>query len=418
MRIDGACPRTLVLVACLGAGAAQAGMAPWSVGAGLTVGRDSNLFRAPAGEEVETGYHTAWLSGGFDQTFSRQRLEAEARVRNNRYDERPDLDNTGYELQLGWRGATAGEISWNLGVDASRKPASYGTVLEADRRVPNLESTRQVVAGVQLGQAAQWAAGASLVHRRIDYSAEAYAADRHRTDSFALSATWHPLGPVSLSVGPRFTRGHYAQARRNPDGSFDADGFDRHDLDLALNWAASGASTLSARLSVTRQRYTLLTDRDLEGATGQIAWRWLATGKTTFNAALSRDTGSETSFFTLPSVDDVLQGSGDNSQLTSALTLGVDHALTAKTRLSLSGRYLARQLAASSLLDVGGVPVDLGSASGRDRSGQLTAGLRYAPTRTTTITCDWTHARRAADTTLSSPYRATSVSCSAQLSLR
>lgn len=407
-----------MLAICLSAGAAHSGMAPWSLGAGLTVGRDSNLFRAPAGEAVETGYHSGWLSGGFDQTISRQRLQAEVRVRSNRYDERPDLDSTGYELQFGWRGATAGEISWNLGYDATRKPGSYATVLEADRRVANLESTRQVVAGVQLGGAAQWAVGASVVHRRVDYSAEAYAADRYATDSLALTATRHPLGPVSLSIGPRFTRGHYAQARRNSDGSFDADAFDRHDLDLALNWAASGASTISARLSGTRQRYTLLTDRDFDGATGQIAWRWQATGKTTFNAALSRDTGSETSFFTLPAVDEALQGSSDNSQLTSTLTLGVDHAVTAKTRLSLGGRYLARRLSASSLLDAGGVPVDLGSASGRDRSGQVTAGVRFAPTRTTTIACDWTHARRGADTTLSAPYRATSVSCSAQLLLR
>lgn len=415
MRIErAACACTALLLAA----AAQAQSSPWSLTAGVTFGHEDNLFRAPAGEEIGATWRSVSLAGSLDETLGRQRVQAEVSVRDNRYGDREDLDNTGYGLQLGWNGATAGNISWRLSAGTDRRLASYATVLTAQRRVANLETTRQAVASAQLGLAAQWVAGLTLSHRRLDYSAEAYATDRYELDSVALSATWQPLGPLSASIGPRFTRGRYPQARQAEDGSFQADGFDRHDLDLALNWAASGASTLSARLSVTRQRYTLLSDRDIDGATGLLSWRWQPTGKTNFSAALSRDTGSETSFFDTALLGEVLRGTGDNSTLTTALVLGAEYAASAKLRVALGARYLQRDLAASSRLDIDGEPLDLGSAAGEDRSGQLTLGLRYAPTRNSSIGCDWAHARRAADTTLSSSYRATSVSCSAQLSLR
>lgn len=404
--------------ACLAglAGAAHAETRPYSIGAGLSAGADDNVFRAPAGQEVSDRYVVASLFAGVDQLVGRQRLQANATLRHSRFQERKDLDNTGYGVQLGWNGATAGEVSWNLSYAANRNLASYATILEPERRIANIETSQQASAGLQVGLLAQWVANTTLSHRSIDYSAAAYADDQYRLDSAGFGAQWNPLGPLSATLGPRFTRGRYPQARVAADGTAQADQFDRRDLDMSLHWAASGASTLSARLSVTRQQYELLSDRDYEGATGQVTWAWAATGKTRVNMSISRDTGSETSFFTLSFLGQPLRGTGDNSQLTTSFAGRLDHELTGKISLSLAGQYAQRRLAASSLLGDGALV--LARDSGRERVGSVSLAARFLPTRTTALGCEVAHHRRAADTALSSPYRADTLNCSAQITLR
>lgn len=398
------------------AGLAHAELSPYSLGAGLSAGTDDNVFRAPAGQEVSDRYVVGSLSASADQTIGRQRLQASATLRRSQFQERKDLDNTGYGVQLGWNGATADEVAWNLSYAANRTLASYATIVEPERRIANIETSQQASAGLQIGLLAQWLATATLSHRSIAYSAVSYADDQYRLDSVGLGAQWNPLGPLSATVGPRFTRGHYPQARTAANGTAQPDEFVRRDLDLSMNWMASGASTLSARLSITRQQYELLSDRDYEGATGQVIWAWVATGKTRLNASISRDTGSETSFFTLSFLGQPLRGTGDNSQLTTSFTGRVDHDLTGKISLSLAAHYAQRRLAASTQLGDGALV--LSSQGGRERVGSVSLAARYLPTRTTALGCEIAHHRRAADTTLSSAYRADTLSCSAQITLR
>lgn len=416
MRID-CLARGLAWVCLAGlAGTALAETSPYSFGAGLSAGTDNNVFRAPSGQEVSDRYVVASLFAGADQLIGRQRLQANATLRRSQFQQRKDLDNTGYGVQLGWNGATAGDVSWNLSYAANRNLASYATILEPERRIANIETSQQASAGVQLGLVAQWLANATLSHRSIDYSAAAYADDQYRLDSAGFGVQWNPLGPLSATAGPRFTRGRYPQASTAADGTVQPDQFDRHDFDLSLNWVASGASTLSTRMSITRQQYELLNDRDYDGATGQVTWAWTATGKTRVNASISRDTGSETSFFTLTFLGQPLRGTGDNSQLTTSFTGRLDHELTGKIALSLAAHYAQRRLSASSLLGDGSLV--LASEAGRERVGSVSVSMRFVPTRAMALACEIAHHRRAADTTLSSPYRADTLSCSAQITLR
>lgn len=393
-------------------GAAHAETSPYSIGAGIGIGRDDNLFRGPPGEEVSDRYTTVTLFGGVDEKIGRQRLQAKGSVRRSDYDERTDLDNTGYGLTLAWDGATANEITWNLAYTARRSLANYGTVLEAERRVRNIETNRHASAGVQIGLQAQWVAGLTLAHRSVDYSAAAYADDQLRVDSVAANVLWNPLGPVSLSVGPRLSRGRYPQARDLGAGVVQADEFERKDLDFGVKWVPTGASTLNARLSLTHQEFDVLGDRDFKGATGQLGWLWQATGKTKLNAVLSRDTGSETSFFTTDILGTPLRGTGDNSRVTNSLTARIDYEATAKISVALTGQYAERRLAASSRLGEG---ILFANLSGDERSGSALIAVRYEPTRNSAITCEAGHHRRATRTVLSSPYRANTLGCSAQL---
>ncbi len=397
---------------------ALAETSPWSLGVSATVTHDDNLFRAPPDLAVSDRYTTLALFGGLDETISRQHLQASAALRDNRYDTRSDLDYRGYSLQLGWNGSTAGPLSWTLSYTANRNLATFGSVLTPEQRVANIETSRQAAAGLQFGLVSQWVASLSLSHRTLDYSAAAFVRDDFDQDSVGLGLQWRPLGPLSVTFGPRATRGRLPNAKTLADGSVEADGFDRHDLGLTLDWAASGASQVGARLSHSRQRYNLLSDRDFSGATGQLTWQWQATGLTSVAATLSRDTGSETSFFTVQSLGQTLRGTGDTSQLSTNLYLGVSRLLTGKTSLDLNAQYAERHLVSSSRLDGGSGAVDLGGPAGNERSASLSLSLRHSPSRGTQLACQLGHGRRGEVPGLSLAYRYTTMACSGQLTLQ
>jgi hypothetical protein len=394
-------------------GGAWADANPYRVGAGIAFGSDDNLFRSGAGTELADHHTTLSVFGGVDQPIGRQRLQGGATLRSSHYARRQDLDHTGFELMLGWSGATQGEISWELAHETKRRLASYGTAVRDEFRVADLETSHVSTAAVQLGLDAIWVAKLTLAHREIDHSAAVYASDRVRMDSAGFGLTWNPLGPLTASAGPRFTSGRRPQVA-DAAGGTTSDDFTRQDIDFGLRWVASGASTLNARLSLTRQRDALQRSGDFDGATGQLDWQWTLTGKTRLDVALRRDTGSESSFVTAAVAGESLRGTSDTSQLTNSLTARIGYELTGKTSLLLSGSLAERQLRAATLLADG----SSGSTAGNDRSGRLALGLRYLPTRNAIVACDLGHERRATRSSLSSAYRANTVGCSAQLTLQ
>jgi len=196
--------------------AAHAEGSPYSVGAGVSYSSDSNLFRSPQGQEVSDRYGTVSLFGGVDETISRQRIRANARLRHSWYQDRDDMDHNGYNLQLAWDGATVGDFTWGLSYGANRALASYSTLVAPGLNALNLETNQQATANVQLGLQAQWVANATLSHRDVRYSAPAFAAEKLRLDSAGVGVQWNPAGPVSVSVGPRYTRGRYPRPVRWP----------------------------------------------------------------------------------------------------------------------------------------------------------------------------------------------------------
>jgi hypothetical protein len=391
---------------------------PWNVGASLAVAHDNNIFRAPAGAAVADRSSVATVLGNLDLVFGRQRLKADASLQHSRYATRDDLNHTGHALHLGWTGATGGAISWNVALGAQRRLGSYASARDEGLRVANLESSREASATLQWGWVAQGIASVSVSRRELDQSAAAYASQSYTLDSVALGLQLNPLRPLTFSVGPRLSHGRFPQAQIDAQGQPRADTFNRGDLDLQATWRATGASTLTARLSLSRQRHRLLSDRDIGGSTGSFGWQWVATGKTTFNTSLSRDTGTETSFLAEDLGDQRLTQSGDSSRLTTSLATRVDHELTGKITLGASGRYSLRQLTASSVIGLDSVTLPTDRSTANERSAVVGLNIRYRPTQQLTLRCDWSHERRGDAAPFSAAYRDHAVGCSAQFLLR
>jgi hypothetical protein len=405
----------LVLTALVAgiAGGARAQNDPYYFGLSQSLGHNSNVYRVN-NQEVPDKFATTSLNFGFDQPISRQRLFANASVRATRYEDIKILNNTGYGLSAGWDLSTIERLSGGIGVSLNRSLASYaaaGDQTPVPQTKKNEETTGSANLRVQYGLVSLLSLNASATHSEIRYSAVEYARSEVRQNAGSLGLTYRPSGLLTLGSALRVTQGEYP----NPlPGTAIKEGFDRKDVDLTANWAATGLSTLNARLSYGRTSYDTLVNRDTKGVTGSLGWNWKPTGKTSFNTSFSRDTGTETSLAALANN----QGNavGDNSVTTNTFALGANYEATAKININLGARHARRTLSNEQV--VNGVLVS--STEGRDTVTSVTLGATYALSRAWQMGCNAGQdtGKPESSTGLSTKYTTTQASCNVQLTLR
>lgn len=394
-----------VLAASAGAFAQQS---PFYVGAGLSVGRDSNVFRAPDGSAVRQGdnFSSAFALVGIDQPFGRQRFFADAKVTRTQYEDITSLNNTGHAANIGLDWAAIDKLSGTLryGNVRTRSQQNLDATVITQR---NLETAQEFLARAQYGGESVLAIEAELLHRSLDYSALAFSSQENSYDSVRAGVLYRLSGALRLGAGVRATKGEYPNAVVAGPGVFTADEFDRNDIDLTAQWVPTGASTINARLSFGKQENSAVATRDFSGATGSVAWDWQPTGKLRLNTRLSRDTGLETTFIGLTGSSRAAVA--DASRLSTTFQLGAVWEATAKIQLNADARYVRR-----SLVNTGGVTINES-----DRTSVLGIGATYKPTRTIELGCQASREQRdTSGTLLTYPYTADLAQCFAQIVLR
>jgi hypothetical protein len=385
----------LALLALTAAAVAQSEPSPYFIGATLAHARDSNIYRLPA--PIGDTYTSAGLVAGLDQPIGRQRVYANANVRNNRFNERNELDNVSYGVTAGLDWSTIERLSGNVSLAVNENLANYGATL-TQLAEKNIEKSGQFSARVQYGLASLLSLEGTVSHRRLDYSAPAFANSELTQNAVSVGLKYRPSGALTLGTALRATRGRY------PAQGAD---FDRHDVDLTSVWVATGQSTVNARLSFTKQDNSgTFTQSDFSGATGALGWTWRPTGKLNFTTSLSRDTGAESSFLQLGNGIDPIT-IGDTSRFTSTLGVTAGYEVTAKIRLGATGRYSHRDLENT-----------LAALKDTDILKSLALTASYAATRNWLLACSAGREVRRAAGLLSSPFAANTASCSAQFVLQ
>lgn len=403
-------------LALLASGAARAEPNPYYIGAVAEYGHESNVFRQSKKLAKADSYTSLGLIAGLDQPIGRQRLYASARVNSRRYQDLDVLNHVNYGITAGVDWATIERLSGNLNVslDQNLEDPAVRVQAQQDRILARREA---LSFRAQYGLVSLWSLDGTLSHRRSSFNVpdsapkatrDYYATNELTQDSVGAGVKYRPSGALTLGAGLRFTRGKYTN-----------DSFDRNDLDLTANWIATGQSTLNARLSASRVRYDGATERDVSGLTGSLGWTYRPTGKLAFNTLISRDTGAETS-----QIDGALATYyGDDSRLSTALSVSASYEATAKIRVNALGRYIRRSL------------VDYDSAraageqylSGHDRVKGLTVGVTYAVARSVQLGCNVGRESRGVSGNLSfangagqlsSAYSVDTYSCSAQFTLQ
>lgn len=410
----------IALAALLGAaGAGHAETSPYYLGVSQGVVRDSNVFRTP-GNVVSDTYSSTGLLAGVDQPFGRQRFYATGSVNYNRYNDQKQLNNTSYGLNTGLDLQTVNNLSGALSYSINQSLLNYGNASATESTGKNLEKTQQLLARASWGGVSLIGLDLTGTHRTLRYSTPGLSARPFDQDSLSLGATYRPSGLLSFGAALRATRGTYQSVTGAGVTVPDSD-FDRNDLDLTATWVPTGLSTVNARLSFGRQTYELASDRNRSNVTtGSLAWDYRPTGKLGFNLWLSRDTGTETTFFDRVAIvtGERRTSVGDNSQLTNTVSLRARYVATAKIAVSANARYARRKID-NVFTDSGFSFANQGNVTDKG----LSLSITYDVLRSMQLGCNFSRETRGTGPTstgqpVSVPYAANVVGCYGQFTLR
>lgn len=389
---------------------ALAQQSPYYIGAGLTLGHDTNVRRAPKGSTSEEPdkFWNVFALLGLDQPIGRHRLFADATIRRYEFEDLTDLNHTAYAANAGIDWSAADKVSGTLrfGSQRSRSTATIGTTVVGGKA--NLETAQDLQARVQYGGTGLLTLEGELFHRSVDFTSALFDSLENRYDAVRAGLLYRAGGALTLGIGARVTDGTYPKVVVQ-GGALGSDDFKRRDVELSARWTPTGASVVSARLSSASQENKAVTSRDFDGVTGSVAWDWQPSGRTRLNTRLSRDTGLETTFLSLGSASTT--SLGDASRLTTVLQVGATWEATGKIQVDAMARYADRSLVNTA---PGGVTIDED-----ERATTLSLGATYKPTRATQVACQVSHEKRSTSgVQLTFPYSARVLFCSGQIVLR
>jgi hypothetical protein len=397
-------PRLLAAsIALFAATGALAETSPWYVGAAQGFTHTSNVRLVPDGQAAQSStISVTTLLAGLDQPIGRQRLSGGLTLRHLGYSGASDLNNNSYDLNLGLDWATVERVSGRISAQAGRRLEQLATLDQNANLVglKNLQDTRSLNAVARLGVVTTATLEASLGWREQKLSLAGLSNQEFHSTSASVGGRYRFSG--SLTAGAALRHSEYTYPNYSPTES---DRVTRNDLDLTATWVASGASSLSGRISLGRSRHSVGNQPGFSGLTGQLGWLWKPTGKIKLDSSLQRDTGVESgvryedrNLATVSLVDD--------SRLTTSLATRASYEVTGKINATASLRLARRDLTRNSV-------------AVSDNSQGLALGLTWAPTRSVQVGCDIGRDRRkSSNAGQLQPYGVNTFGCYAQLILQ
>ncbi len=387
-------------------GVAQAEVSPYDLGASLGLTHDSNLDRSKAGVPAQPVLSDTYVSTGvrlgLDQPIGRQRLQGRFDANHNQYARHSQYDHNDYLLngRLDWTSADL----WSGNLQAESRQALDRTDVNATTTFAgrNLVRTDMLGATVRLGGPTRYTFDAGLSGTRVRYDRSTARDLRQLAGNGGV--TVRPGSGLLLRLGLRHTEADYPNFNSGA-----GDQVRRNDVDLGASVEASGASTLNARLSHTRERHSAQLGRSYTAWTGSTGWTWKPTGRLSFETSLTRDsnvgnTAFESSQFTFDTSD---------TRLRTSLALRASWELSAKILFGAGASYSHRTL--DNALTTGAATAVTSAA---DRTTAWDLNVRYLPLRNVELGCGLHRESRSvgdASVSITYAYGVTVASCSGQL---
>lgn len=348
---------------------AQSSGAPWYLGAALSQQYANNVFRENSAENSDQ-YTTLTLLGGADVRLGRQRLYANTKWMDNRYNHNEQLNNRGFDIRTGMDWSTVGDLSGNLTYLRKRYLADYNATSQiAPTTDRNIQTDQSAEATVRLGlpSTTPLALEGGYVYRTRDYSLASYVSQEYRQGASSLGLVYSPSGQWRFGLAGRYTKG------RSTDTDFE---YSRKDLDLTAGWTLTGSSNLNARVSRSRAD-------GFDGVTGALIWDWKPGGRWSLSTQISRDTGVETYYLGVSNVV------SDYNRITTSAQVQGTYRLTGKVNLTAGGGYSRVSRDDRSL-----------NTGYSDNSRFYNAGISWQATRAVTLGCSYSRQSRNSYSTL------------------
>lgn len=393
---------SLVVLMGLSCAGAQAQDRPYYIGVSQAFTHESNVFHSASSAARADTVSSTGLLGGLSLDLGRQHLFADVTAAANRYRDLDLLDNTSYTLSTGLNWQTVEHLSGNLSAVARQNLSQLGIFGAPDLK--NVEKLTQAAANVRYGFASHLGIEAGAQHRTLKYTETI---DRNLTERVAHAGLrWGTPGSVlTLGVSGRFTDGDAPHFRApidpsNPSLGFwpeTPDSYTRKDLDFTAVWTPSALSTVSGRISVSRENHTVDARPDVSGITGSVSWDYKPTGKLGLKTTYTRDTGTQL-VFTTSLQSAFFPVESNTSRINNMLSLDADYAVTGKIALTGSLAYND------------GATLDVSGRGAGSTSNKAALGARYQATRTISLGCNASRESYAS-------YRNNVAGCSAQMVL-
>lgn len=404
--------KPLALAAGLVVGSsAFAQQSPWYIGVSQGFTHNSNVFKESAGREASDTVSSTGLLGGLNLELGRQRLFADFTANANRYQDNDHLDNNSYSLTSGIDWQTIEHLSGSVRLTGRRNLGDYGVAtlpaygLPLGTPIRNVETIRHASASARYGFVSHLGLYGGVDDRDVKYS---FTTERDTSSRAAhLGVRWGTPGSVlTLGVSGRVTKGESPNYKALIDplipqlgfGPLEPDEYDRKDIDLTATWIPSALSTITGRISATRENHTAVSRSDFSGVTGEVQWNYKPSDKLALTALAMRDTGDQTSYTRILPTDP-MPSVVDQNRINWVFDLAADYALTAKIALNGNVRHTRGEV------DI------VGGRSFNTTANQIALGARYQVLRTVSLSCNMSRETRRF-------YGANSVGCAAQFVLR
>ncbi|WP_377160940.1 hypothetical protein ACFJIX_13825 [Roseateles sp. UC29_93] len=361
---------------------------PWYLGASLGHYYTDNVFRSNAASNSDQLTSLSLLAGA-DTRLGRQRVHADARFNDTRYQHNSSLNNRGYNIDTGLDWETAGNLSGTLDYTTARTLADFNSNTGiAPTTERNLQTDRSLGGSIRLGlpNLSPFTLEGTFSRRERDYSLALWDSQEYRQNMSSLGVLYNASSAWRFGVAGRYTKG------RVPSNGFE---WDRKDIDLTARWRATGSSSLDARISRS-------TSDSFTGVTGSLSWNLSPGGRWSLNTKLSRDTGVEAYYL------GINNGLADFNR--------VQTALQSQLSYRLSGKVTATAGLGITKLSRNG-DIALPGAGARDDSKQYSLGLAWEALRNVTVGCSYTRFDRDTSNVLYS-YNAYTAGCYVQGMIR
>ncbi len=381
---------------------------PYYIGVSQGFTHDSNVGRTPGSvASASDTISSTGLTAGINQPFGRQRLRVDASVSANHYANSSNLNNTGYGLNAALDWSTIERLSGTLRYSNNQGLANFYSPLNPVLIDRNIQKTQEFAASALLGGVTILSFTADLSHRELSNSAATYQAQEYSQNAGSVGVRYRFSGALDAGVALRMTRGSYPNFPALGGGT-QTDDLNRRDIDLTSSWTPTGLTSVNGRVSLSRQTHSVAASRDFSGATGSLTVQHKPAGRLSYTASLSRDTGTENSFFTTVGANgSVISLANDSSQISTQFILGANYDVTAKIQANASVRVQTLQVGTSGL-----------GSNGTDTVNGFGLGLTYNPVRNLLISASIGTERRSTSSALSNDYRTNTVGVSAKYTLQ
>jgi exopolysaccharide biosynthesis operon protein EpsL len=258
--------------------------------AGLGWAYDDNLLRVPDGQPAfdnQRGDSWRTAEGGliFDHMYSRQRINAVAKLSKVKFNHFKQLDYDGKDLAATWYWQLGNHLEGTLGTTYAQVLAPYTDFRSNER---NLRQQRRQFFDGAWRLHPSWRLRAAASRDKFTYELFSQRYNNRTEDSYEIEGDYLPKSGSSVGLVARHIKGSYPYRRPFAQGVV-TDDFTQNELKARVNWLATGSTTVQVLAGWAERDQPSFGPGKTSGVNGKVTALYAPRGKVSYSAAVWRD---------------------------------------------------------------------------------------------------------------------------------